>query len=298
MSDHNTDALKNWFFILPFIFILCLFIVFLAFANLDGLSTEQRLDYGTQALTTVATIFVSIALFINAFYAAKRIEAIDKSAAIALKNAQTAADQQITAGFTQAIKHLGNEKIALKLGAIYTLEQIAHNSPKDYKTIIEILTAFVRENATLKPEELGKKKKLTKIGTDIQAALGVIAQRNHDQQWENYQLSLNHVDIRDADLHQAHLQGISLISANLQGVNFIAANLQNTFLISANLQGAVLTEANLQGAVLMGTNLAMANLQGADMTGVKYLTSEQIELAIGDRTTILPDNLPRPKHWQ
>jgi hypothetical protein len=298
MSDHNTDALKNWFLTLPFIFILCLVFIFLAFANFDGLSTEQRLDYGTQALTSVGTIFVSIALFINVFYAARRIEAIDRSVEVALKNAQAVAEQQNKTAFYQAIKQLGNDKIAVRLGAIHNLEQIAQDSPKDQRKIMDILSAFVRENASLKSEEIGKKKKFTKIATDIQAALTVIAKLNSEDEGEIHQLSLNHVDIRDADLHQANLQGTSLIGANLQGVIFIGANLQRTFLISANLQGAILTEANLQGAVLMGANLEMANLQGADMKGVRYLTSEQIELAIGDRTTILPENLPRPKHWQ
>ncbi|MBW4646013.1 MAG: pentapeptide repeat-containing protein [Goleter apudmare HA4340-LM2] len=298
MSEHNTDALKNWFIVLPFIFILCLFIVLFAFVNLESLSIEQRLNYRTQSLTSIGSIFVAIALFMNAFYIAKHLETINRTAKLALINAQSLAVQQITACFSQSIKQLGNDKITVRLGAIYTLERIAKEYPKDHWTIIEILTAFVRENTTLKLEEIGKKKKVIKIGTDIQAALTVIGQHNSKYQLETHQRSLNHIDIRDADLHQANLQGTSLISANLQGVVFIGANLQSAFLISANLQGAVLTDANLQGAVLMGANLEMANLQGADMTGARYLTSEQIELAIGDRNTILPENLARPKHWQ
>jgi hypothetical protein len=87
MSDKNTDPFKNWLIVLPFIFILCLFIVFLAFVNVEGLST-QRLDDGIKALTTTGTIFVGIAVFINAFYAAKRVEALDKSAEAANKSAR------------------------------------------------------------------------------------------------------------------------------------------------------------------------------------------------------------------
>ncbi|WP_158680494.1 hypothetical protein [Nostoc sp. 'Lobaria pulmonaria (5183) cyanobiont'] len=48
MFDNNTDALINWLIVLPFIFILFLIAVFLAFVNVEGLSIEQRLDYGKE----------------------------------------------------------------------------------------------------------------------------------------------------------------------------------------------------------------------------------------------------------
>ncbi|MEH2069560.1 MAG: hypothetical protein V7K47_15585 [Nostoc sp.] len=142
--------MKNWLIVLPCIFILFLIAVFLAFVNAEGLSTEQRLDYGIKALTTTGTIFAGIAVFINAFYAAKRWEAMDKSAEAALQNAQAAQDKQITERFAKAIEQLGNEKIETRLGAIYTLERIAKDSKDDRWTIMEVLTAFVRENAPLK----------------------------------------------------------------------------------------------------------------------------------------------------
>ncbi|WP_176726996.1 pentapeptide repeat-containing protein, partial [Nostoc sp. KVJ20] len=251
MSDKNTDPLRNWLIVLPFIFIVCLFIVFLAFVNVEGLSIEQRLDYGIKALTTTGTIFVGIAVFINAFYAAKRAEALDKSAEAAnksaeaanktaeaaLKNAEAAQDKQITERFAKAVEQLGNEKIETRLGAIYTLERIAKDSPKDHWTIMEVLTAFVRENAPLKdfsekntgyrhsliivntwnyqkPKEIEEKLKLE---TDIQAALTVIGRRKSENELENQSLDLNNVDIRGAILYKANLQGADLNKANLQG---------------------------------------------------------------------------------
>ncbi|MFW9258045.1 pentapeptide repeat-containing protein [Nostoc sp. CALU 546] len=323
MSDNKTDPLRNWLIVLPFIFIVCLFIVFLAFVNVEGLSIEQRLDYGIKALTTTGTIFVGIAVFINAFYAAKRAEALDKSAEAAnksaeaanktaeaaLKNAEAAQDKQITERFAKAVEQLGNEKIETRLGAIYTLERIAKDSPKDHWTIMEVLTAFVRENAPLKDfsekntdlliivntlnyqksKEIEEKLKLQ---TDIQAALTVIGRRKSENELENQSLDLNNVDIRGAILYKANLQGANLKGANLQGAP--SHKLQGANLIEANLQGAsYLNKANLQGA-----NLYKANLQGANLIGAENLEQEQIELAKGDRTTILPENLQPPKHWK
>ncbi|MCC5655854.1 hypothetical protein LC608_02415 [Nostoc sp. XA010] len=110
MSDNKTDTLKGCLIILAVIFII--FLVFVigiflfsdfAFLNPKGLETEQRLNYGIKALTTLGTIFGGFAVLINAYYAAKRWEAMDKSAEAAnksaeaaLKNAEAAQDKQIT----------------------------------------------------------------------------------------------------------------------------------------------------------------------------------------------------------
>src|SRR5918998_1171927 len=63
-------------------------------------------------------------------------------------------NQQVTERFTRAIDQLGasdddgNPRLEIRLGGIYALERIARDSPeRDYQTIVEILTAYIRENA-------------------------------------------------------------------------------------------------------------------------------------------------------
>jgi len=65
---------------------------------------------------------------------------------------QTTADQQrrITENYTKAVEQLSSDKIEQRLGGIYTLERISKESPDDYWTIMETLTAFVRERARWK----------------------------------------------------------------------------------------------------------------------------------------------------
>ncbi len=48
-----------------------------------------------------------------------------------------------------AVDANGKPKINLevRLGGIYALERIAHDSPKNQSTIMEVLTAYVRENS-------------------------------------------------------------------------------------------------------------------------------------------------------
>ena len=62
---------------------------------------------------------------------------------------QTNADRQrrITESFSKAVEQLGRAKLEVRLGGIYSLERISRESPDDYWTVMENLTAFVRERS-------------------------------------------------------------------------------------------------------------------------------------------------------
>jgi heme/copper-type cytochrome/quinol oxidase subunit 2 len=106
MSDNNTDIPRNLFIILISFTVFVLFIIssaMVAYFVWDISPSDERLKNETEALKTSATIFGGIAVFINAYYAAKRWEAMDKgaeaankTAKAALQNAQAAQDKQIT----------------------------------------------------------------------------------------------------------------------------------------------------------------------------------------------------------
>ena len=45
------------------------------------------------------------------------------------------------------------QEVKVRLGGIYALERIANQSERDYWPIMEVLTAYVRENTPYKPQE-------------------------------------------------------------------------------------------------------------------------------------------------
>ena len=133
-----------------------------------------------------------------------------------------------------------------------TLTRVSNNpGAVHHWPIMEILTAFVRENAPRKegdkPEEKPSPPK-----PDIQTILTVLVRRE-----------------------RAHEKG--------QGRSL---DLRNTDLGMADLKWALLQGAYLQGAYLQG-----ADLQGVDLSQVLGLTKEQIESADIDDKTKLPDGL-------
>ena len=97
---------------------------------------------------------------------------------------------------------------------------------------------------------------------------------------------LNGTNLSGAILMRTNLRGAILRGVDLNGADLIRADLRGAILEEANLSGADLREANLSGA-----DLREANLSGANIIGAESLTKEQIESAITDEDTKLPDDL-------
>ena len=76
-----------------------------------------------------------------------RSRASNRQAVAALQQAEVAQRNHVVEMFNRAIDQLGNEKLEVRLGAIYTLKRISHDPQYiDYRVpILETLTAYVRE---------------------------------------------------------------------------------------------------------------------------------------------------------
>ena len=188
------------------------------------------------------------------------------------RNLKVSEEKQVTERFSKAVEQLGNADIHVRLGGIYALERISKDSERDYWQIMEIITAYVREKASvIKLEE--SEKVITpvsglgiQVSTDIQAVLTVLTRRAKAYgQGEENPLDLSKSNLLEANLLEANLQSANLQSANLQSAYLCFANLQSAYLCLANLQSANLQGADLRFADLRFANLRFANLQGANL---------------------------------
>jgi Pentapeptide repeats (8 copies) len=243
---------------------------------------------------------------------------------------QTRAEQQrrVTESFSKAVEQLAHEKIEARLGGIYTLERLAieaiaqvrplpwwrrlllrllrRNQPPSadpvsdlYWTVMETLTAFVRERArsqepeasasgiTAQPDLLQARAQSDpkpqpsepKPSTDIAAVLAVIRRRpdagREHETWRGWRFDFNTTDLRGAHFIGAHLEGAYLREAHLEGAILVAAHLKGARLTRAHLEGAYLTRAHLERAYLSeahleGTHLYRAHLEGAFLLGAYF----------------------------
>ncbi|MFD5803881.1 pentapeptide repeat-containing protein [Streptomyces sp. NPDC127020] len=222
------------------------------------------------------------------------------------EQAELAREGHVTDRYVEAIKLLGSGNITERLGGIYSLERIMHDSSRDAKTVIEVLAAFVRDSSQINGTRSAPESPTGRIAEDMQAAASVLARRPESCKETPVSLAgaklggvqlqgadLTSWDLRNADLSQANLQHTDLSRAYLQG-----AILSEAYMYRANLDGADLSQAVLTDTNLWGANMRESTLFNADLSTCLNLGRQQILDAIITYTTTLPADMTLDKNLE
>lgn len=269
---------------------------------ISKLTPQELIQLQQNLITAENNARVTIAQIIGGFGLLVGLYLTYRNVKIAHKNVEVAEEGKLTDRFSKAVELLGSDKLDVRLGGIYALERIARDSRKDHWTVMEVLTAFVREHS--KKEYEGSIQWITdddggyaypdpeqpeiSIAVDVQAAVTVIGRRKWAEQEKPHQridlrrsflkraylsgANLRRALLSNTDLTKANLMSADLTEASLWGAKLNAAFLKETRLINANLSEADLSNATLgcaklQKANLFGAKLASAILREADLTG-------------------------------
>ncbi|SFW86668.1 pentapeptide repeat-containing protein [Amycolatopsis australiensis] len=201
---------------------------------------------------------------------------------------------QVTGRFTTAVEELdkgGGEHLQARLGALYSLERLAHDSPRDQPTIIEVISAFVRTIAPLPSTRQGS---CPWPGADVQAALTILGRRDVSQDHGAY-INLARTCLSGTSLRGADLAYGSLAGAKIEEVDLTDANLTGTSLRDASLRRAILTNANLSHLNGDNANFYWAALDQTDFTG-SSLYGADFTISFGTRTNFNDASLTNAKH--
>ena len=252
-------------------------------------------------------------------------------AIVAQQTVNIAEQNHITDQINKAVEGLGAEKtikrngeeetrpnLEVRIGAIYALERIARKNLSEHIQIMEILCAYIRQNAGREdvalpegeatPEEwrAWSNEGREHPRLDVDVALKVIerrgAARKQLEKEKGYRPGLERAQLRKIILSERDLTGADLRFAELQGADLGFAQLQRANLRGAQLQGAHLWAAKFDE----NTNLSEATLRDASLrfvncTNIPQLT-EHLEGMFGDTTVILPgghgpEHEDWPRHW-
>jgi hypothetical protein len=156
---------------------------------------------------------------------------------------QTEADRErrITDSFTKAVELLGKPELEVRLGAIYALERIAHESKRDHWPIMETLTAYVRIRLPIqhRGQELSEsdesrssansvdgtaeaKERSRDLPVDIQTVLTVLSRRKAEHDAEGELINLSRVDLSGVNLFRVNLFRVDLFRVDLFRVDEVA----------------------------------------------------------------------------
>ncbi len=256
----------------PALVVLAVDVVPELLADTSGLDREaQAVEVGRVRTATLALLAGGIAV-IGALYTARTYGLNQRS--------------QISDRFIRAVEQLGHESLDVRVGGVYALERVAHESGREHGPVMEVLAAFVRRRSRSREPRLGPEP-----SADVTAAMTVLERRNRafDVPGIEFDLtyadltylklraeadlrgmtfahaSLDHAVLRDVDLTGVDLQGASLEYARLERARLTGCQLLGATLTRAVLFGADLRDATLSGATLRDAMLSRAKLQGADL---------------------------------
>ena len=188
---------------------------------------------------------------------------------------------QVTDRYTKAIAQLGDENLDVRIGGIYALERVARDSRRDHPTVMEVLTAYIRDRSHKQgpPSDPTAAEPDRSTQPDVEAALTVVGRRDATR-------DIRSIDLTGAILHGAHLARmhparmhparmhparVDLTGADLTGAHLDGAHLDGVIFTDAIFTDAHLAGAHLGGATLIGAHLARAHLTGAHLDGVIFV---------------------------
>jgi uncharacterized protein YjbI with pentapeptide repeats len=181
----------------------------------------------------------------------------------------------ITDRYARSIEQIGHDRVDVRIGGVFALERIARDSPSDRQTIVEILSAFVREHTRKDP----RTPITERVVADVQAALTVLGRRPGIAS-EPRRLNLYHCGLNDADLMSADLRKAMLYYSYLVDTRFSNARLDDAGLSFCHAERAAFTGASARGANFVNAvykngwflhaDLTDADFYGCDLSGSDF----------------------------
>jgi hypothetical protein len=230
-----------------------------------------------QNVTTIAGIVSVLLVAAGLFYT----NAANREEQQATREQLHLAQQgQVTDRLTSAVEQLGSEKLDVRLGAIYALERIMHDSAADQPMVLEILAIYVRQRIprispwTFVDPSSQPVHALTALPVDVLSAMTVLGRRNARYDREGQRPDLTNVNLAYADLRNVKLSRVDLSSTDLTGANLVGADLVGAGLSFAQAGGAILMGADLRDANMVEMNLRNADLSDANMLGANLVGAD------------------------
>lgn len=231
---------------------------------------------------------------------------------VAESHADTARQSLLDERHRQASQMLGSELLAVRLGGIDALRQLAKDHPEQFHVrILQQLCAFVRNPVATKPQSVPPSRgdrsvaarrarlrpRIPEAPEDIQAVMDAFRALGQARR------PFVPLDLSGADLSHANLAGIDFSRADLSHAVLHRANFDGartappdratgmdvsdydwSYAFSANLAYADLSFADLGEAQMVAVNMQHARLFGADLTSASVASSNLSQAFLGEAT--------------
>ena len=127
---------------------------------------------------------------------------------------------------------------------------------------------------------------------------GVVASRTDFSKGNYKNASFLKAEISRSNFSNSNLENANMSKADLSRVNFFNANLKGVNLAFSNISRTNFTGAGIdENFSLEGSYMFLTRIEGLDLSGSKTLKQWQINMACGNKETILPEGISAPDTW-
>lgn len=179
---------------------------------------------------------------------------------------------QLTDRYSQAVEHIGSPSLDVRIGGIYALERLSIDSPRDLRTIREVLAAFIRDHGRQSTTNYSardrKRPGFAGRPTDVEAVLSVLGRLPRG---EGKRIDVSYADLAGVRLSKKNLLDLDLSDSDFSGADLGEATFTGSVLASANFTNSRLADAILTSSDFYNANFSGADLRNADFRGASLV---------------------------
>lgn len=232
-------------------------------SSAPAISSLDRFTAENEARRTVVQLLGGIAVLAGLFLTLRRLDHAERQLALAQQS-------HFTERYSRAIEQLGDESMHIRLGGIYALERVSVDSSADYVSVMDVLTAFVRQSVKWN-ETAAIPLSRTELPQDVQAVMRVLARRpplmtGTEPPW----LDLRQTDLRTLDLDRANLRRVLFVGSHLERAKLWFATLSGSVFFNAHLEDAEFEQSKLVDCVMSHSTCDRARFSHCDLQHTEF----------------------------
>ena len=250
-----------------------------------GLPFWCWLTRGESGSTSIRNVGLVIGAIVALALTVRRITVADRQA-------ETARQGLLYDRYQQGAEMLGSPLLAVRLGGIYALQQLAEEYPEQFlRQILRQYCAFVRNPFEADDGRPGGEDGTTRSdsgppGEDVNEVMLAIFVLDNNPKTKmvlaGQQLNLSGANLAGVYLPNTNLGGAILMDAHLAGAELTGTNLAGAGLWGADLRDADLRDADLRDADLRDADLRDADLTGATLVGADFRSAKLASAKLHD----------------
>lgn len=252
----------------------------ITFADVEKTQNDFRHSI-IETAQVIVTIITGAAVVATLYLTGRNVAAAEQMAKVAeetaRQNLQIQREIRIGERFSKAVDQLSNASCGVRVGAVHTLARLARESKDDHWPIVELLTAYLRDQRRAGQSIVDTAETPPE---DIRAIANFIRTRDVGHETPGQLIDLSLTNLQGLTFDGVNLSGADLNGSELAGASFRDANLSGVSLVNAAAAGSILSKACLSGAFLNGTDFTNAQMDGVDLQDAS-VTNAVFESVVG-----------------